>query len=102
VTVPNMDTGRDIAAFLLDNRLAACVNIIPALESHYWWEGKLERNEESLLVIKTVRQLISEVIESVGKMHPYSVPEIIFLPLLDGNRDYLDWILESVKTSAGI
>lgn len=81
-----------IAALLLEQRKAACVNIIPQVDSRFWWEGKLNSAQESLLIIKTRTSLLPEIIRLVKEVHSYTVPEIIALPIIGGNGDYLDWI----------
>jgi periplasmic divalent cation tolerance protein len=96
VTCATRTEGRKVAKVLLKNKLAACVNIIGSLESHYWWQGKLKTSRECLLLIKTTQARVSEVTSTVQSAHSYSVPEIIFLPLTAGERDYLKWLGESV------
>ena len=81
-----------IAELLLERRQAACVNIIPKVDSHFWWEGKLDSAQESLLIIKTKKALLPEIISLVKGIHSNVVPEIIALPIVGGNQDYLDWI----------
>ena len=77
---------------LLAERKAACVNIIPKVESHYRWQGKIESDDELLLIVKTRITLLDEIITLVKENHPYTVPEIIALPIVGGNADYLQWI----------
>ncbi len=91
-TVPDRATGRKIAHDLLSRRLAACVNVSSAVESHYWWEGKIQQDEEFVLVIKTREDLFPSLEEAVRRMHPYDVPEVIALPIQDGSQAYLKWI----------
>jgi periplasmic divalent cation tolerance protein len=97
VTAADGEEARMIARRLLDARLAACVNIIAAVDSHFWWQGKLDRAAESLLVVKTRGRLLEEIVEAVKKAHSYDVPEIIALPVIGGSREYLDWIGGEVK-----
>jgi len=78
------------------NKLGACVNMVPEVNSIYWWKGNIERDRESLLVIKTSAQRLEELIKEVKSVHPYTVPEIIALPILGGNEDYLRWIDDSL------
>lgn len=91
-TVPDAATGATIAEALVEERLAACVNRIDGIHSTYRWEGKLERAGESLLVIKTRAALVADVIARVRALHPYTVPEIIALPVADGHPAYLAWL----------
>ena len=74
---------------LLSARKGACVNIIPKVSSQYWWQGKIEKADELMLVVKTRAALLDELITAVKQNHPYTVPEIIALPIIGGNPDYL-------------
>jgi periplasmic divalent cation tolerance protein len=95
VTVPNCAEAKKLAKLLLEKKLAACVNIVPKIESHYWWKGKLEKASELLLIIKTRKTLFPKLAAQVRKNHSYSVPEIISLPVADGSKAYLDWLKEN-------
>jgi periplasmic divalent cation tolerance protein len=77
---------------LLAERKAACVNIIPKVESHYRWQGKIESDDELLLIVKTRITLLDEIITLVKENHPYTIPKIIAMPIVGGNADYLQWI----------
>jgi len=77
---------------LLKARRAACVNVIPSMNSAYWWQGHIESAEECLLVVKTKCSQINNIVEVVKRSHSYSVPEIIAMPIVGGNPDYLAWI----------
>jgi periplasmic divalent cation tolerance protein len=92
ITANGMEEAQKIAQSLLKGRRAACVNIIPEVDSRFWWKDRLDSASESLLVIKTRASLLPEIVESVRKMHSNTVPEIIALPIIGGNQDYLDWI----------
>lgn len=92
VTVDSEAAAQKIIDALLSARKAACVNIIPSVESHYWWQGKIETANELLLVVKTRAKLLDDVVALVKKNHPYTVPEIIALPITGGNEDYLRWV----------
>ena len=92
VTVPDKKTGRKIASGIIKLRLAACVSIIEKIESHYRWNGKIETAGECLLIIKTKSSLSEKLIKKIKILHPYSVPEIIFIPVSGGAPDYLKWI----------
>ena len=97
ITADNTGEAQQIARLLLEKRKAACVNIIPEIDSHFWWEGRLDSAQECLLIIKTTASLLTEIINTVKGIHSYTVPEIIALPIIGGNRDYLDWIDKEVS-----
>ncbi len=99
VTVADEQEGRSIAEVLLNRRKAACVNIVPKVNSIFWWQGKLDSAQESLLIIKTRASLLPEIVRIVRKTHSYDVPEIIALPIVGGNEDYLKWIDNVVEES---
>lgn len=92
VTVPNKKLAQKLALGLVEAKLAACVNIVPAVESVYWWEGKIERAQELLLVAKTRSSLVPEVATYVRQHHTYAVPEVVALPVAGGSAQYLDWV----------
>jgi len=92
VTVPNRETGQKIAEALVTEKLAACVNLIPGIFSIYRWQGQVEREPEELLVIKTRRSLTEQLVQRVKEFHPYSVPEVIALPITAGSETYLNWL----------
>ncbi|MBN1374677.1 MAG: divalent-cation tolerance protein CutA [Dehalococcoidia bacterium] len=97
VTVTGKTEADKIAAVLLESRKAACVNIIPGVSSQFWWQGKIDDAEEMLLLIKTRLSVVREVVDLVKKNHSYTVPEVIALPVIDGNQDYLSWIDGEVR-----
>ena len=97
VTAPSKDVGRDVARALLEQKLAACVNVVPSIASFYTWEGELRSDEEVLLVIKTTGAAFDALVAAVRAVHPYDLPEIIALPIVAGSQDYLDWIDEVVE-----
>jgi periplasmic divalent cation tolerance protein len=98
ITVPTMEIGETIARHLLDSRLAACVNILPGVRSIYSWGGEINDDQELLLIVKTRMQLFQEqLIPAVQSLHPYDVPEILALPVVQGNRDYLDWVTRETE-----
>jgi len=86
------DKAESIADFILESKLAACVNIVSKVKSKYWWDNKIQCDQETLLIIKTREELINPLIEKIKEIHPYDVPEIIFIKIENGNKDYLDWI----------
>ena len=95
VTAPDMDLARRLAKGALEAKLAACANIVPAVESHYWWEGKLESSSEVLLIFKTRQELLPKLERTVRGGHPYDTPEFVGLPLTAGSRKYITWLSES-------
>jgi len=97
ITTDSAEEARQISQVLLEQKKAACVNIIPNVDSLFWWEGKVDSARENLLVVKTRASLLPEVINLVKTVHSYDVPEIIALPIVGGNQDYLDWIEKSVE-----
>jgi periplasmic divalent cation tolerance protein len=97
VTASTDGEARKIANGLLNQRKAACVNIIPGVSSFFWWQGELDSAQESLLIIKTKASLLGEIVALVRELHSYDVPEIIALPIIGGNQEYLDWINAEVK-----
>ncbi|HBL18664.1 MAG: hypothetical protein A2X36_06665 [Elusimicrobia bacterium GWA2_69_24] len=92
VTAPDRKAADTIADGLINAHLAACVNIVPGLSSVYWWEKKVQRSEEILLIIKTRTALLAELGDFVKKNHPSSVPEVISVHIQDGFKGYLDFI----------
>jgi periplasmic divalent cation tolerance protein len=96
VTAPDLKTGRALAQAALQARLAACVNLVPRIESHYWWQGKLERGSEVLLVLKTTQAKLAALEKVILARHPYETPEFLVLPLVQGTSRYLGWLAASV------
>ena len=96
ITTNTAGEAQRIATLLLEQRQAACVNIIPEVDSRFWWKGELDSARESLLVIKTRASRLPEIINLVKGVHSNTVPEIIALPIIGGNQDYLDWIDKEV------
>lgn len=94
ITAPNEEEGAGIARALVEERLAACVNIIKPVRSIYRWQGKIEDDSEVLLIVKTDKKFFGALKERVRKLHSYTVPEIIALPVIDGSEDYLKWLQE--------
>src|ERR1051325_4676182 len=86
VTAPDRKTARDLARAALRARLAACVNVVPKIESHYWWNGKIERGVEVLLLFKTTSARLTPLERLIRQRHPYDTPEFIALRLNRGNR----------------
>ena len=97
ITASSNEEAQKMADLLLKQRKAACVNIISGVDSSFWWQGKIDVARESLLVVKTKVSALPNVIELVKAAHSYEVPEIIAMPILGGNADYLNWIDAEVK-----
>ncbi len=95
-TIPE-DAAETLARRLVEDRLAACVNVIRGLTSLYWWEGKIQRDRESLLILKTTEEAYPLLERRIRELHPYTVPEIVALPVVMGNEDYLRWVREEVS-----
>ena len=96
-TTGSEDEARKIARHLVENRLAACVNVIPRVESIYRWQGKVEFAAEWLLLIKTTVDRFPAVRDALGELHSYEVPECVVLPIEDGSETYLQWLGEAVE-----
>jgi len=101
ITTATEEEARSVAELLLNQRKAACVNIVPRINSLFWWQDKLDSTRESLLIVKTKASVLNEIVRLVKEIHSYDVPEIIALPIIGGNRDYLEWIGKEVKRGAG-
>ena len=97
VTTATAEEAQRISSTLLDRRKVTCVNIVPGVSSFFRWQGKLDSTQESLLIIKTKASLLNEVVRLVKEVHSYAVPEVIALPIVGGNPDYLDWIGREAK-----
>ena len=94
---PNNEVAQHIAHQLVTEKLAACVNIIPAITSIYAWQGKVEQDDETLLVIKTELSFFDTLSKRILTLHPYEVPEIVALDIQQGSKAYLNWITASLK-----
>ena len=102
VTAPDLAVARKLASGILENRLAACVNLVPSLESHYRWEGKLCQETEVLMVLKTKGDQLVALEAWVLAEHPYDTPEFVALKIEAGSAQYLDWISESVGSGGNL
>jgi periplasmic divalent cation tolerance protein len=92
ITAKDANEAERIGRELVESRLAACVNIVERIVSHYWWEGKMVCDEESLLIAKTKKALAAQLIEKVKSIHSYSCPCIVSSSIDEGNEDYLSWV----------
>jgi len=92
ITASSHEEAEKIASGLVEKKLVACVNIFPGIQSLFWWEGNLCREQEVFMMAKTRAALFPQVRDEVKKLHSYKVPEIILLPIAEGSADYLEWI----------
>ncbi|CAI8599178.1 unnamed protein product [Vicia faba] len=97
VTVPNKEAGKKLSESIVKEKLAACVNRVPGIESVYLWEGKIQTDSEELLIIKTRQSLLEALTDHVKANHEYDVPEVISLPITGGSLKYLEWLKESTR-----
>ena len=95
VTAPDLKTARTLAKAALESKLIACANIIPKIESHYWWQGKIESGAEVLLVLKAAKNRLAALEKLILAKHPYDTPEFLALTLNVGNQRYLEWLATS-------
>ncbi|MGD0252027.1 MAG: divalent-cation tolerance protein CutA [Verrucomicrobiota bacterium] len=97
VTAPDLKNARALAKAALQARLIACANLVPKIESHYWWQGKIESGAEVLLILKTTKSKLAALEKLVLAKHPYDTPEFLVLPLSAGSQRYLDWLTVSCR-----
>ncbi len=97
---PDLTTAKDLARMLVERRLAACVNILPNVQSIYRWQGEIESADEIPLLIKTTTERYPALQAAIAEAHPYAVPEIIALPITKGLPAYLRWVIESTEPEA--
>ena len=94
VTAPDLKTARSLAKAALSVKLIACANLVPKIESHYRWQGKIESGAEVLLILKTQKSKLAALEKLVLTKHPYDTPEFLILPVSAGNKKYLDWLAQ--------
>ena len=97
VTAPDMKTARALAKAALSAKLIACANLVPKLESHYWWQGKIAAAAEVLMVFKTTKPKLAALEKLILARHPYTTPEFLVLPPVAGNESYLGWLAECCR-----
>ena len=95
VTAPTIAVARRLARLALKERLVACANLLPGVESHYWWREKIERSREILIVFKTLQSRVRKLEKLILAKHPYDTPEVLVLAIDSGARKYLRWIKDS-------
>ncbi|MDA1273025.1 MAG: divalent-cation tolerance protein CutA [Verrucomicrobia bacterium] len=98
VTAPTIRVARKIAKAALETRLAACANLIPGIESHYWWQGKLEVGREILIIFKTSVRHAKKLKKVVIENHPYDTPEVVNVPIQGGSKRYLAWLNSNLES----
>ena len=96
-TLPGDADGADFGRKLVEDRLAACVNLLPVMDSVFRWEGQVEHDTERQVIVKTSRDRVVALWERIREIHPYEVPEFVVLPIVDGSEAYLKWIGESTQ-----
>ncbi len=92
ITCSNVEEAKKIGRKLVEEKLAACINIFPNITSIYWWKGKIEEANETILIVKTKKELKDRVIKEVRKIHSYTLPCIVFFEIKDGLKEFLEWI----------
>ena len=97
-TLPGDADGRAFGRLLVEERLAACVNLLPQMESVYRWEGRVEQDSERQVIVKTARERVPALWERIRELHPYETPEFVVLSIVDGSDSYLRWIGESTNS----
>ena len=97
VTAPDLKSARRLAKLALAAGLIACANLVPRIESHYRWRGKIERGAEVLMILKTTRARLAKLEKLILREHPYDTAEFVVLPLSGGAKRYLDWLRESCR-----
>ena len=96
VTAPDLKTARSLAQAALQARLVACANLIPKIESHYWWQGKIQKSAEVMILFKTAAARLAALESLILANHPYDTPEFLVLPVSRGTKRYLHWLQDSV------
>ena len=95
VTAPSLEVARELITGILERRLVACANLVPGIESHYWWEGEICNEAEVMMILKTTENRLAELETHVLEAHPYDTPEFVAWPIVRGSEKYLDWLTEN-------
>ena len=95
ITAKDFTEAEKVARSLLENKVAACINISQDIRSLFWWEGKVDESREVLMIVKSKKKHFKKLMSLVKSLHSYMVPEIIALPIINGSKDYLNWLNES-------
>ena len=96
MTAPNAETAEMLGRTLVSERLAACANVVPKIVSMYWWEGEVQRDDEAMVILKTVEQRAQALEARAVELHPYTVPEVLVLAVSGGHAPYLAWVAHEV------
>jgi periplasmic divalent cation tolerance protein len=96
-TIDTKEDAEKITEILLNRRLAGCIQIIGPVTSTYWWKNKIEKASEWLCIVKSTKNLFEEIKQSIREIHPYETPEIISIPIVNGDNDYLKWLQDKLK-----
>jgi periplasmic divalent cation tolerance protein len=99
MTAPDAETAEKIGRTLVSERLAACANVVPGIVSTYWWDGEVQRAEEVMVILKTVQQRAQALEARAVELHPYTVPEVLVVPVSGGHAPYLAWVGKEVGVS---
>lgn len=97
ITTSSEDESSLIGEKLVSERLVGCANIISDIKSFYWWQGNLEKDQESILLVKSLVSKVDDIIKRVKELHSYENPAIIALPIINGSQDYLNWLKEEIE-----
>jgi periplasmic divalent cation tolerance protein len=100
VTAPDMEVAETLGRALVEERLAACVNLVPSVTSLYRWEGRVQKSGEVLLLVKSTAEGYERLRDRILELHPYDTPEVLDLPVRRGDRRYLEWVVDSVENGS--
>jgi periplasmic divalent cation tolerance protein len=100
-TYPSIVEAEEAGRALVEQRLCACVNILPGMVSYYWWQGAVERGDEAVMIVKTRAELSERVATAIKEMHSYAVPAIIVIPLESVDQPYLEWLMAETEAAVG-
>jgi len=98
-TAPDSEVARALATRIVEERLAACANVVPGVTSIYWWEGTVQQEGEVMVVFKTTAERLDALRDRVLELHPYEVPEVIAFPVAEGSKDYVSWVAREVGSA---
>ncbi len=98
MTAPDAETAETLALTLVSERLAACASVVPNIVSMYWWDGELQRDDEAMVILKTVQQRVQALEARAVELHPYAVPEVLVVAVSGGHAPYLAWVADEVGT----